>query len=172
MTLYTDPYAGGSPEEFAGALGAYLGCIMIFTLIVVVLYLWLFYRIFKKAGYSGWMTLINLIPYVGSIIVLFMLAFGDWPALRGRGSGPMVGGPGYPPSYPPTGQPPMPPSGPGYQPPAPPMAQSPGAYEPSAPAPTPTYEPPAPPVTGGYEPPVPPAAPGEEQPPAPPAPPA
>lgn len=167
--MYANPYGGGysgDGSEFAGVFA----CVAVFTLLIVVLYLWLFYRIFKKAGYSGWMSLLNLIPYVGSIIVLFMLAFGDWPALRNRGAGPSYGGPGYPPAYPPTGGQPIPPAGPGYQPPAPPMAQAPSTptYESPAPAPQ-VYEPPVPPA---YEPPAPSPAPGDERPPAPPAPPA
>lgn len=155
--MYTDPYSGGEGEALA-ALGAYFGCIAIFTILFLVLYLWLFYRIFKKAGYSGWMTLLNLIPYIGSVIVVFMLAFGDWPALRGRDSGGSGYPPAYPPTYPPAGQQPIPPTGPAYQPPAPPMAQQPAppVFEP-APAP----EPAAPPA-------VPPAAPSEEPPQTPP----
>ena len=85
------------------ALWGVFGCAGLFTLLFVVLYLWLFYRIFSKAGYSGWYTLLNLIPYVGSVIVVFMLAFGDWPALRRQGPGSYGPAGGYPP-----------PPGPGY----------------------------------------------------------
>ena len=51
-----------------------------------------FWMIFSKAGYSGWMSLLQLIPLV-NLIVLFYLAFAEWPiqrelrALRERGSG-------------------------------------------------------------------------------------
>lgn len=79
-----DPSAyGGLGDQELAALTAYFGCLAGVTILMWAIYLWLFYRIFTKAGYSGWLTLLNLIPGVGQIVVIFMLAFGDWPALRG-----------------------------------------------------------------------------------------
>ena len=40
-----------------------------------------FWKIFKKAGYSGWLSLIMIIPFVG-ILGLFYLAFAQWPIQR------------------------------------------------------------------------------------------
>jgi len=50
------------------------------TLILIILPFWL---ICKKAGFHGAMSLLMLIP-IGNIILPFMLAFMDWPALQGR----------------------------------------------------------------------------------------
>ena len=50
------------------------------SLLLVVLPFWL---ICKKAGFHGALSLILLIP-LGNIILLFFLAFSEWPALRGR----------------------------------------------------------------------------------------
>jgi hypothetical protein len=40
-----------------------------------------FWRLFSKAGYSGWWSLLMVIPLV-NLITLYVLAFSDWPALR------------------------------------------------------------------------------------------
>ena len=42
-----------------------------------------FSRIFAKAGYSGALALLMLVPVV-NLIMLYFLAFADWPALRNR----------------------------------------------------------------------------------------
>jgi heme/copper-type cytochrome/quinol oxidase subunit 2 len=44
------------------------------------------WKIFQRAGYSGAMALLLLLPVV-NFIVLFWLAFSEWPALRGRQGG-------------------------------------------------------------------------------------
>ena len=38
-------------------------------------------RIFSKAGYSGWLGLTMLVPFL-NIIVICWFAFADWPVLR------------------------------------------------------------------------------------------
>lgn len=40
-----------------------------------------FWKIFAKAGYSGWLSLLMPIPIV-NLIVLYVVAFSDWPSLR------------------------------------------------------------------------------------------
>ena len=68
----------------AGMMG--FGClaIILFTLAMVIFPVFCFWRIFAKAGHNGAMALLCLIPGVGMIIVLCILAFGDCPALRDR----------------------------------------------------------------------------------------
>ena len=41
-----------------------------------------FFRICTKAGYSGWLSLLVLIPIVNMGFVYF-LGFSEWPSLRG-----------------------------------------------------------------------------------------
>ena len=41
-----------------------------------------FWRICTKAGYSGWLSLLVLIPIVNMVFVYF-LGFSEWPSLRG-----------------------------------------------------------------------------------------
>lgn len=77
------------PDDAAAASIMALGCvfwavIMILVLAVLAFQIWLFWRIFSKAGYNGAMSLLILIPAFGALIVLCMLAFGNWPILRDR----------------------------------------------------------------------------------------
>ncbi len=50
-------------------------------LIVAAVIIVPFWQIFSKAGYSGWLSLLMLLPFI-NLIALFVLAFSDWPALR------------------------------------------------------------------------------------------
>jgi hypothetical protein len=51
----------------------------IFLLVVVAFTIWVYWRIFEKAGYSGALSLLNLVPGVGPLICVIILAFGRWP---------------------------------------------------------------------------------------------
>ena len=48
-----------------------------------------FWLIFQKAGYPGALSLLMLVPVV-HIVLLFFLAFADWPALRDQGHNQIV----------------------------------------------------------------------------------
>ncbi|MFU8817286.1 MAG: hypothetical protein ACNA7W_18205 [Pseudomonadales bacterium] len=43
-----------------------------------------FWRICGKAGYSGWLSLLILIP-IANLALLYFLAFSSWPGQRGDG---------------------------------------------------------------------------------------
>ncbi len=181
-------------QQLAQAIAGGIVVWLFIALIFVVLYIVALYKILDKAGYSGWLSLLILIPGVGSIIgfvLMLWVAFSDWPvlqelrALRGRSMGGYGGPPAYtpppaggyapavaPPAVPPTYEPPAAPP-PAYQPPpAPPTYEPPAApptYEP--PAAPPAYEPPAAPPAApiapqGEPPATPPPAPPTEEPPA------
>jgi hypothetical protein len=64
----------------AGGLLAF-GCAfwIVFLLVLMAFPVFCFWRIFTKAGYAGAMALIWLIPGVGPLIVICILAFGEWP---------------------------------------------------------------------------------------------
>jgi hypothetical protein len=69
-----DPNVPVPPDDSTNLL------IMLIAAIIVVIPFW---RIFSKAGYSGWLSILMIIPLV-NIIMLYFLAFADWPILRGR----------------------------------------------------------------------------------------
>ena len=50
-------------------------------IIVAVIMIIPFWKIFQKAGFNGALSLLMFIPIV-NIIAIFYLAFADWPALR------------------------------------------------------------------------------------------
>jgi uncharacterized membrane protein YhaH (DUF805 family) len=52
------------------------------TLIAAVS-LWMTVRILRKAGYSGWWSLLTLVPLV-NIAMIWVFASSDWPALKAR----------------------------------------------------------------------------------------
>ncbi|HEX4007082.1 MAG TPA: hypothetical protein VHX60_12980 [Acidobacteriaceae bacterium] len=68
---------------------------------IVIIPLWV---IWKKAGFSPWLSLLHIVPLV-NLIMLYVLAFSEWKVVP-------VPTAAYPPQYPPPYQPP-------YQPPAP-----------------------------------------------------
>lgn len=51
---------------------------ILLTLIYLVILFYLYAKIAKKAGYSGWWALSMIIPLVG-IIMVWALAFSKWP---------------------------------------------------------------------------------------------
>jgi hypothetical protein len=55
----------------------------VFTLIVGVIMIIPFWKIFSKAGFSPLLAILAAIPIV-NLIVFFYLAFKEWPALKGR----------------------------------------------------------------------------------------
>jgi heme/copper-type cytochrome/quinol oxidase subunit 2 len=80
----TIPYWAGHGEPDAAFVLIVLLAVMvvvIIALLMTILFVWSFCRIFKKAGYSWAWGLLQLVP-IGNIVALLMLAFGDWPILK------------------------------------------------------------------------------------------
>jgi uncharacterized membrane protein YhaH (DUF805 family) len=46
--------------------------------VIIVLPVW---KITTKAGYSGWLSLLMIIPVV-NVLYLYFLGFSNWPSLR------------------------------------------------------------------------------------------
>lgn len=63
----------------AGALVLIFG-VFIYLVVIVLALIIPTWRICNRAGYSGAMSLLHLIPGVGTLIVFAILAFGTWPA--------------------------------------------------------------------------------------------
>ena len=67
---------------------------------VLAFTVWIYWRIYVKAGYNGALALLNLVPGVGPLICPLILAFGRWPiedelaALRAAGPTPGAMPPG------------------------------------------------------------------------------
>jgi hypothetical protein len=67
-----------SDSSAAGAL-IFTALYCLFVIAVISFQIFLFWRIFTKTGQSGAMSLIGLIPGVGLLILLCILAFAKWP---------------------------------------------------------------------------------------------
>lgn len=66
------------PQLPLGLGGAMLLVSLAISIVVIVLSIMIWWRIFAKAGYSGAMGLLMFIP-IANLIVLLILAFGKWP---------------------------------------------------------------------------------------------
>jgi hypothetical protein len=76
--------AASDTEISNGAL-AFLGAMWLLIAIVIIamiaFYVFVFWRIFEKAGFSGPLGLLVFVPF-GELICLLILAFGEWPSQR------------------------------------------------------------------------------------------
>ena len=41
-----------------------------------------FWQLFSKAGYSGWWSLLMVVP-IANLVALYVLGFSNWPSLQG-----------------------------------------------------------------------------------------
>jgi len=60
--------------------------IPIMWIVIGAVFIFPHWKIFQRAGYSGALSLLLIVPIV-NFIVLFWLALSEWPALRGRQGG-------------------------------------------------------------------------------------
>ncbi len=76
---------GFGMNEMAWWFGAHW-LTMLLGAVVIVLPFW---KIFAKAGFSGWLGLLMIVPLV-NLLALYGLAFSDWPS-SGRADKPDAG---------------------------------------------------------------------------------
>jgi hypothetical protein len=53
---------------------------LLLLIILLVIFIWPWWKIFSKAGYPGWLALGMLVPLI-NLILIFYFAFADWPVL-------------------------------------------------------------------------------------------
>jgi RsiW-degrading membrane proteinase PrsW (M82 family) len=85
-----------------GIIAVIIGFYLVFWIIIMTVVIIPFWFILKKAGFSPWLSIINIVP-LGTLILLYILAFGEWKVIPAPQA---LWQPPYPP-YPP--QPPLPP---------------------------------------------------------------
>ncbi len=69
--------------QAAGGILAGFGIVgTIVFLAVGIFFLYLYSRIFSKAGYSPWLCLLMIVPLVNLILIIWF-AFAEWPVSRG-----------------------------------------------------------------------------------------
>ena len=90
-----DPQQAQNQAVFAHMMAVMMPMILLFWLVIMALLVFVFWRIFVKAGMSGPLGLLVIIPGIGWLIALCILAFSDWKVA------PITPPAYYPPSYPP-----------------------------------------------------------------------
>ncbi len=65
-------------QNFGAMMAGMTGILMIFVFGGLAFVIFLFWRIFTKAGMAGPLALLLLIPGIGGVVVLCILAFGQW----------------------------------------------------------------------------------------------
>jgi uncharacterized membrane protein YhaH (DUF805 family) len=69
------------PMTWVLGLGSLVVSIFVIGHLIVALVLIIpTWRICTRAGFSGALSLFHLVPFIGSFIVMGVLAFGTWPA--------------------------------------------------------------------------------------------
>lgn len=69
--------SGALTAAIAGGIIVYLIILIALVVFAVIVY----WKIFSKAGYSGALGLLMFVP-IANIVVLCILAFGEWPIYR------------------------------------------------------------------------------------------
>lgn len=86
------------PQQLNGIIAAVIGFYFIFLVILLAIVIIPFWFILKKAGFSPWLSLINIVP-LGTLILLYVVAFAEWKVIP---AAQMAWQPPYPPpTYPP-----------------------------------------------------------------------
>ncbi|MGA2981493.1 MAG: hypothetical protein ABSD76_18025 [Terriglobales bacterium] len=62
-------------------LGLFRPIHLVFILVIVLVMVVPYWKIFKKAGFAPALSLLMLVPML-NFIMLFFLAFAEWPALK------------------------------------------------------------------------------------------
>ena len=60
------------------AMLAIIPIIIVVTIAIVMVPCWF---ILKKAGFTPWLSLLCLIPSLGTLVLLYLLAFGEWKVI-------------------------------------------------------------------------------------------
>ena len=90
---------GPDPEQIQKMVMAMMAILPLIILVFLAIIIIPFWFICKKAGFSPWLSLLNIVPF-GNLILIYVLAFAQWRVMPVPQ---MV----YPPPYP---QPPLPPT--------------------------------------------------------------
>jgi hypothetical protein len=71
---------GPSPDQIQHMMLTILPIIFIFGIVGIFIILIPFWFICKKAGFSPWLSLLNIVPF-GNLILIYVLAFAQWKVM-------------------------------------------------------------------------------------------
>jgi hypothetical protein len=61
-----------------GEDSAMLGIVVVVVGIIFFVFTWPYWRMCKRVGFKPALSLLNLIPFVGNLILIYYLAFSKW----------------------------------------------------------------------------------------------
>jgi hypothetical protein len=73
------------PDQAVKIMLAMLPLLGLFILIGLAIVIVPFWFICKKAGFSPWLSLLNIVP-LGNVVLLYVLAFADWKVAPASGA--------------------------------------------------------------------------------------
>ena len=77
--MHSGPGGGEAVPAVIGLVAFAIVGLIVLAFVIFAIVCW--WKIFAKAGYSGALGLLLLVPF-GELIMLLILAFGKWPALQ------------------------------------------------------------------------------------------
>ncbi len=84
-------------QKLVFAMMAFIPILILIGIAIVLIPAWF---ICKKAGFSPWLSLLCLIPTLGTLVLLYILAFTDWKVAPLAAPQAFVPQPPYPPQPP------------------------------------------------------------------------
>jgi len=66
------------PEMIQKMIMMMIPIFLIFTLIAIAIVMVPCWMILKKAGFSPWLALLCIVPSLGTLVLLYILAFAEW----------------------------------------------------------------------------------------------
>jgi hypothetical protein len=67
-------------QHMSGIIAAVMGIYLTFMVVILAIIIVPFWFILKKAGFSPWLSFINIVP-LGPLILLYILAFAEWKVI-------------------------------------------------------------------------------------------
>jgi hypothetical protein len=77
--LQSQPPDAEAVQKMMLAIMSILPVLILIGLAIIIVPTWF---ICKKAGFSPWLSFLCLVPTVGLLILLYLLAFAEWPSQR------------------------------------------------------------------------------------------
>jgi hypothetical protein len=68
------------PEQIRHIAMGFLAILPFFILVALAILILPFWFICKKAGFSPWLSMLNIVP-LGNLILIYVLAFSDWKVM-------------------------------------------------------------------------------------------
>ena len=78
LALLVQMQAQPDPEMIRRMVMAFMAIIPIIMLLAIAIFMVPCWFICKKAGFSPWLSLVCIVPSLGTLVLLYVLAFADW----------------------------------------------------------------------------------------------